>query len=87
MTGRDASVAAKEFGKWLGIILPVAGVLIGLGILIGDVKDTKEDLAKTQIDVKANTILTARASVELTNISNGILDIKQDLRDLRKATQ
>lgn len=80
---------ATDLGKWAGIGLTLVATLVGFGVSMGvvlaRVNDATDTNATQTAKLEAQAILTASMSSQLTSIGNDIQDIKEDLKDRRKA--
>lgn len=78
-----------DIAKWSALGLTVVATLVGFGVSMGVVLarvNDATDINGTQTaKLEAQAILTASMSTQLTSIANDVRDIKDDLKDTRKA--
>lgn len=81
--------AGLDVGKWAGLGITVVATLVGFGVSMGvalaRVNDATDTNTTQTAKIEAQAILGASMSAQLTENANDIRDIKDDLKDRRKA--
>lgn len=91
-----AQRTGTDVAKWLGLGLAIATTLTGfgvsMGIILARVNDGQEvdrtqnsEIKVAAAKIEAQAVLQAQVSSAVTRIDNSLFDIKEELKDRRKA--